>query len=267
MNNKKVTINTLLEMKTNGEKIAMLTCYDYLMSALLDSSGIDMMLVGDSVGNVLLGYENTLPVTMDEMIHHCKAVTRGAKRAFIVGDMPFMSYQVSTEEALRNAGRFIKEANVNAVKLEGGQEVLDTIKKLVSIGIPVMGHLGLTPQSLNVFGGYGLRGGSQEESMKMISDAKKLEEAGAFSIVLEKIPANLARQITLNLKIPTIGIGAGVYCDGQVLVAHDMLGLFEKFTPKFSKKYAEMGKEMRQCFGNYVEEVKNQKFPSEEHSY
>ncbi|MCE5328752.1 3-methyl-2-oxobutanoate hydroxymethyltransferase [bacterium] len=267
MDNKKVTINTLSEMKANGEKITMLTCYDYLMSVLLDNAGIDMMLVGDSVGNVLLGYENTLPVTMDEMIHHCKTVTRGAKRAFIVGDMPFMSYQVSIEEAVRNAGRFIKEANVQAVKLEGGQEILETIKKLVSIGIPVMGHLGLTPQSLNVFGGYGLRGGSQEESAKILNDAKELEEAGAFSIVLEKIPANLARQITLNLKIPTIGIGAGVNCDGQVLVTHDMLGMFEKFTPKFAKKYAEIGKEMKQCFKDYIDEVKSQKFPSEEHSY
>jgi len=267
MDNKKVTITTLSEMKASGEKITMLTCYDYSMSVLLDSSGIDMILVGDSVGNVVLGYENTLPVTMDEMIHHCKAVTRGAKRAFIVGDMPFMSYQVSTEEALKNAGRFMKEANVNAVKLEGGHEILETMEKIVSIGIPVMGHLGLTPQSLNVFGGYGLRGGSQEESMQIINDAKKLEEAGAFAIVLEKIPAILAKQITQNLKIPTIGIGAGVYCDGQVLVAHDMLGLFERFIPKFSKKYAEMGKEMRECFRNYIDEVKNQKFPSEEHSY
>lgn len=267
MENKKVTVNTLLEMKTRGEKITMLTCYDYLMSVLLDSAGIDMMLVGDSVGNVLLGYENTLPVTMDEMLHHCKTVTRGAKRAFIVGDMPFMSYQVSIEEALRNAGRFIKEANVNAVKLEGGKEILETISKLVSIGIPVMGHLGLTPQSLNVFGGYGLRGESREESEKILKDAKMLEEAGAFSIVLEKIPANLARQITLNLKIPTIGIGAGVDCDGQVLVSHDMLGLFEKFTPKFAKKYAEIGKEIKQCFKDYIDEVKNKTFPSEEHSY
>lgn len=267
MENKKVTVNTLSEMKTRGEKITMLTCYDYLMSVLLDSAGIDMMLVGDSVGNVLLGYENTLPVTMDEMLHHCKTVTRGAKRAFIVGDMPFMSYQVSMEEALRNAGRFIKETNVNAVKLEGGKEILETISKLVSIGIPVMGHLGLTPQSLNVFGGYGLRGESQEESEKILKDAKMLEEAGAFSIVLEKIPANLARQITLNLKIPTIGIGAGVDCDGQVLVSHDMLGLFEKFTPKFTKKYAEIGKEIKQCFKDYIEEVKSKKFPSEEHSY
>lgn len=267
MDNQKVTIKTLLDMKAAGEKITMLTCYDYLMASLLDQSGIDMMLVGDSVGNVLLGYDNTIPVTMEEMLHHCKTVTRAAKRALVVGDMPFMSYQISREEAVKNAGRFLKEANASAVKLEGGEEILDIIEKLVITGIPVMGHLGLTPQSVNVFGGYGLRGGSSEESVKMLNDAKKIEEAGAFAIVLEKIPAVLAKQITSSLKIPTIGIGAGVSCDGQVLVTHDMLGLFEKFTPKFSKRYAEMAKEMKECFRNYVQEVKDKKFPSEEHSY
>jgi len=267
MDNQKVTINTLLEMKSRGEKITMLTCYDFLMAVLLDSTGIDIILVGDSVGNVLLGYENTIPVTMEEMLHHCKTVTRGSKRALVVGDMPFMSYQISMEEAVKNAGRFLKEANVNAVKLEGGEEIIDIIKKLVGIGIPVMGHLGLTPQSINVFGGYGIRGSSGEESSKIINDAKKLEKAGVFAIVLEKIPSKLAEQITASLKIPTIGIGAGKYCDGQVLVTHDMLGLFEKFTPKFSKRYAEMAKEMRQCFKSYIDDVKNQKFPSEEHSY
>lgn len=267
MENQKVTIKTLLNMKANGEKITMLTGYDFLMASLLDQSGIDVILVGDSVGNVLLGYDNTIPVTMDEMIHHCKTVTRGAKRALVVGDMPFMSYQVSMEEALKNAGRFMKEANVGAVKLEGGEEVLDIIKKFVVAGIPVMGHLGLTPQSVNVFGGYGLRGSTIEESEKMINDAKKIEEAGAFAIVLEKIPADLARKITESLKIPTIGIGAGVNCDGQVLVTHDMLGLFEKFTPKFSKRYAEMAKEMKECFKSYIKEVKNKEFPAKEHSY
>ncbi|MCL4385368.1 MAG: 3-methyl-2-oxobutanoate hydroxymethyltransferase [Cyanobacteria bacterium] len=267
MENQKVTIKTLLNMKANGEKITMLTGYDFLMASLLDQSGIDVILVGDSVGNVLLGYDNTIPVTMDEMIHHCKTVTRGAKRALVVGDMPFMSYQVSMEEALKNAGRFMKEANVGAVKLEGGEEVLDIIKKFVAVGIPVMGHLGLTPQSVNVFGGYGLRGSTIEESEKMINDAKKIEEAGAFAIVLEKIPADLAGKITETLKIPTIGIGAGVNCDGQVLVTHDMLGLFEKFTPKFSKRYAEMAKEMKECFKSYIKEVKNKEFPAKEHSY
>ena len=267
MDTLKITVSSLAEMKANGEKITMLTCYDYLMAALLEQSGIDLMLVGDSVGNVLLGYENTIPVTMDEMIHHCKTVTKAAKRAMVIGDMPFMSYQVSKEEALKNAGRFMKEANVSAVKLEGGEEVLEIIQKIVVSGIPVMGHLGLTPQSVNVFGGYGLRGGSSEESEKMIKDAKKIEEAGAFAVVLEKIPAVLAKKITSSLKIPTIGIGAGVDCDGQVLVTHDMLGLFEKFTPKFSKKYAEMAKEMKECFKSYVKEVKEKEFPSKEHSY
>ncbi|MHB1346046.1 MAG: 3-methyl-2-oxobutanoate hydroxymethyltransferase [Candidatus Humimicrobiaceae bacterium] len=267
MDTQKITVSSLAEMKANGEKITMLTCYDYLMAMLLEQSGIDLMLVGDSVGNVLLGYENTIPVTMDEMIHHCKTVTKAAKRAMVIGDMPFMSYQVSKEEALKNAGRFMKEANVSAVKLEGGEEVLEIIQKIVVSGIPVMGHLGLTPQSVNVFGGYGLRGGSSEESEKMIKDAKKIEEAGAFAVVLEKIPAALAKKITSSLKIPTIGIGAGVDCDGQVLVTHDMLGLFEKFTPKFSKKYAEMAKEMKECFKSYIKEVKEKEFPAKEHSY
>jgi len=267
MDGQKVTIKTLLDMKQKGEKITMLTGYDFLMATLLDESGIDAILVGDSVGNVLLGYENTIPVTMEEMLHHCKAVTRATKRALVIGDMPFMSYQVSLKEALKNAGRFLKEANVNAVKLEGGEEVLEIINKLVEIGIPVMGHLGLTPQSVNVFGGYGLRGSTDEESNKLIRDAKKVEEAGAFAIVLEKIPANLAKKITDSLKIPTIGIGAGVDCDGQVLVTHDMLGLFEQFKPKFSKRYAEMAKEMKECFKKYVYEVKNKEFPQKEHSY
>jgi len=267
MDVQKVTIKTLLDMKQKGEKITMLTGYDFLMATLLDESGIDAILVGDSVGNVLLGYENTIPVTMEEMLHHCKAVTRATKRALVIGDMPFMSYQVSLKEALKNAGRFLKEANVNAVKLEGGEEVLEIINKLVEIGIPVMGHLGLTPQSVNVFGGYGLRGSTDEESNKLIRDAKKVEEAGAFAIVLEKIPANLAKKITASLKIPTIGIGAGVDCDGQVLVTHDMLGLFEQFKPKFSKRYAEMAKEMKECFKKYVYEVKNKEFPQKEHSY
>jgi 3-methyl-2-oxobutanoate hydroxymethyltransferase len=267
MDTQKITTKILAEMKASGEKITMLTCYDYLMATLLEQSGIDIMLVGDSVGNVLLGYENTIPVTMDEMIHHCKTVTRAAKRSMVVGDMPFMSYQVSVEEALRNAGRFMKEANAGAVKLEGGEEVLEIIQKIVSAGIPVMGHLGLTPQSVNIFGGYGLRGGSAGESEKILGDAKKIEEAGAFAVVLEKVPAALAKKVTASLKIPTIGIGAGVDCDGQVLVTHDMLGLYEKFTPKFSKKYAELAGDMKSCFRKYIEEVKEKEFPSSEHSY
>ena len=204
---------------------------------------------------------------MDEMIHHCCAVVRGVKRAMVIGDMPFMSYQVCVEEAVRNAGRFLKESKVEAVKLEGGDEVLNIIKKLVEVGIPVMGHLGLTPQSLHRFGGYGVRGEDEEEALKILSDAKKLEEAGVFSIVLEKVPAVLAQKITKEINVPTIGIGAGVDCDGQVLVTHDMLGLFEEFKPKFAKRYGHLGKEMKNCYRKYIEEVRSRKFPSKEHSY
>ncbi len=267
MSTKKITVNTLMDMKNKGEKITMLTAYDFQMASLLDQCGIDMILVGDSLGNVMLGYENTIPVTMNEMIHHCKAVTRGAKNAMIVGDMPFMSYQINAEQAVENAGRLLKESDVEAVKLEGGEEVLEAIHKIVQAGIPVMGHLGLTPQSINKFGGYGVRGEAEEEAQAMLSDAKKLEEAGAFSVVLEKVPAKLAKSITDAINIPTIGIGAGVNCDGQVLVTHDMLGLFEKFRPKFSKRYAELAKEMKRCYSQYIKEVKEKEFPSQEHSF
>jgi len=263
----KVTTSNLLEMKEKGEKITMLTAYDYLMASQLDECGIDLLLVGDSVGNVLLGYENTIPVTMDEMIHHCSAVARGARRAMVIGDMPFMSYQASSEEALRNAGRFLKEAGAEAIKLEGGSEFYDTIKKIVNAGIPVMGHLGLTPQSVYKFGGYGVRGEDREQALKILEDSQALERAGVFSIVLEKVPAKLAKKVTQQLKIPTIGIGAGVDCDGQVLVTHDMLGFFEKFKPKFAKRYSKLGKEMKKCYRKYIEEVKNGEFPTEEHSY
>jgi 3-methyl-2-oxobutanoate hydroxymethyltransferase len=256
-----------VEMKEKGEKITMLTAYDCLMASQLDECGIDVLLVGDSVGNVLLGYENTIPVTMDEMIHHCSAVTRGAKRALVVGDMPFMSYQTSCEEALRNAGRFLKEAGAEAIKLEGGSEFYDTIKKIVDAGIPVMGHLGLTPQSVYKFGGYGVRGEDRDQALKILEDSKVLEKAGVFSIVLEKVPAKLAKKVTQQLKIPTIGIGAGADCDGQVLVTHDMLGFFEKFKPKFAKRYSKLGKEMKRCYRKYIEEVKNGEFPTKEHSY
>lgn len=267
MSTKKITVNALMDMKNRGEKITMLTAYDFQMASLLDQCGIDMILVGDSLGNVMLGYENTIPVTMNEMIHHCKAVTRGAKNAMIVGDMPFMSYQINAEQAVENAGRLLKESGVEAVKLEGGEEVLEAIHKIVKAGIPVMGHLGLTPQSINKFGGYGVRGEAEEEAQAMLSDAKKLEEAGAFSVVLEKVPAKLAKSITDAINIPTIGIGAGVNCDGQVLVTHDMLGLFEKFRPKFSKRYAELAKEMKRCYSQYIKEVKEKEFPSQEHSF
>jgi len=263
----KINTAVLQEMKKTGEKITMLTAYDALMASQIEESGIDVILVGDSVANVLLGYDNTIPVTMDEMLHHCKAVTRAVKRVFVVGDMPFMSYQVSASEAVRNAGRFLKEAGAEAVKLEGGSEVFDVIRKISGAGIPVMGHLGLTPQSIHKYGGYGLRGGGGKEAQKIIDDARGLEKAGAFSIVLEKIPAELADRITKALKIPTIGIGAGVKCDGQVLVSHDMLGQFEKFKPKFSKRYAELAVITKEAYKQYIKEVKEGKFPAEEHSY
>jgi 3-methyl-2-oxobutanoate hydroxymethyltransferase len=267
MNIAKVTTAALIEMKKRGEKIAMLTAYDYLMASQLDECGIDLVLVGDSVGNVVLGYDNTIPVTMEEIIHHCKAVSRGVKRAMIIGDMPFMSYQASIGEAVRNAGRLLKEAGVEAVKLEGGREFFATVKRIVESGIPVMGHLGLTPQSVYKFGGYGVRGKDKTQASEMVEDAKGLEEAGAFSIVLEKIPAELAKKITGAVSIPTIGIGAGVDCDGQVLVTHDMLGIFEGFIPKFSKRYSEIGKEMKKCYREYIKEVKSKEFPDREHSY
>ncbi len=264
---KKVTTKTIAEMKKKGEKIAMLTAYDYLMASQLDECGIDIVLVGDSVGNVVLGYDSTIPVTMEDIIHHCSAVARGVKRAMLVADMPFMSYQASTEEAVRNAGRLLKEAGAGAVKIEGGVEYFDTVKKIVDSGIPVMGHIGFTPQSVYKFGGYGVRGKDEEQAVKMIEDAKSLEEAGAFSVVLEKIPASLAGKITMTVRIPTIGIGAGIDCDGQVLVTHDMLGMYEDFTPKFSKRYSETGKEMKRCYREYIKEVKSSEFPKEEHSY
>jgi len=263
----KITTSTLREMKEKGEKITMLTSYDALMASQIDESGIDVILVGDSVANVLLGYDNTIPATMEQMLHHSRAVTRSVKRALVVGDMPFMSYQASDGEAVTNAGRFLKEARVEAVKLEGGHGVLGIIKKITGAGIPVMGHLGLTPQSVHQFGGYGIRGEGGSEAQIIIKDALGLEKAGAFAIVLEKIPASLAAKITKTLQIPTIGIGAGVDCDGQVLVTHDMLGMFEKFKPRFSKRYAELATEAKTAYKEYIKEVKTKKFPTEEHSY
>lgn len=263
----KVTTLSLKEMKSKGEKITMLTAYDYLMATLLDESGVDILLVGDSLAMVTLGYETTLPVTMEEMLHHTAAVARGAKRAMVVGDMPFMSYQVSTEKAVYNAGRFLKETEAQAVKLEGGQEVAEVTKLIVDIGIPVMGHLGLTPQSIHQLGGYGLQAKEDEAAKKLLADAKILEEAGCFSLVLEKIPASLAAEVTKSISIPTIGIGAGLECDGQVLVTQDMLGMFKKFTPRFVKQYAQVGDAINQAVSGYVKEVKEGKFPGKEHSF
>lgn len=245
----------------------MLTAYDYATALAVDRTGIDSILVGDSLGMVVLGYENTLPVTMDEMIHHCKAVARGAKYALLIGDMPFMSYQASVEDAVRNAGRFLQEAGMDAIKLEGGRERKEAIEQIVGAGIPVMGHIGLTPQSVHQLGGFRAQGKSAEAGIRLLEDALILQEAGCFSIVLETIPAQLAKMVSEKLDIPTIGIGAGVDCDGQVLVTHDLLGLFDRFTPKFVKKYAHLHQEMAEAFSMYKSEVEGKDFPSNEHSF
>jgi 3-methyl-2-oxobutanoate hydroxymethyltransferase len=263
----KITTAVIRDMKKKGDKIAMLTCYDYSMAVVLDEAGIDIMLVGDSLGNVVLGYDSTVPVTMEDMLHHTKAVSRGAKRAMVIGDMPFMSYQVSVEEAVRNAGRFLQESGAHGVKLEGGREVAETTRRIVAAGIPVIGHLGLTPQSVHQFGGYKVQGKDTTAAQRILEDAKIIEEAGAFALVLEMVPAALAEKITRSLSIPTIGIGGGVHCDGQVLVVHDMLGMFEKFVPKFVKKYAHLNSEIKQAVKQYVSEVRTGEFPAKEHSF
>jgi len=262
----KITTAVVREMKKRGEKITMLTAYDYSTAAVLDQSGIDIILVGDSLGMVVLGYDSTLPVTMEDMIHHTRAVSRSTKRAMVIGDMPFMSYQVSVEEALCNAGRFLQEAGAHGVKLEGGREVAETTRRITSAGIPVMAHLGLTPQSVHQFGGFKVQGRDDAAAMRILEDAKILEGAGAFSLVLECVPAALAKTITQSLAIPTIGIGAGVDCDGQVLVVNDMLGMFEKFTPRFVKKYVNLNVQMKEAMEKYIEEVRMGTFPGEEHT-
>jgi 3-methyl-2-oxobutanoate hydroxymethyltransferase len=263
---KKVTTQTLRAMKHAGQVISVLTAYDYPTAMAMDQAGIEVILVGDSLGMVVLGYANTLPVTMEDMLHHCKAVSRGAQYAQLVGDMPFMSYQVSTEEAVRNAGRFLQEAGMDAVKLEGGNERLNAVRAITLAGIPVMGHLGLTPQSVHMLGGFRPQGRDASAALHLFKDARLLQEAGCFSLVLESVPARLARYISERLEIPTIGIGAGVGCDGQVLVTHDLLGLFERFTPKFVKKYANLYQEMSEAFAAYKSEVEECIFPAEEHS-
>ena len=263
----KTTINTLQFKKRQHEVISMLTAYDYPTALALDRVGIDAILVGDSLGMVVLGYQSTLPVTMDEMLHHCRAVSRGAEYALLIGDMPFLSYQASADDAVLNAGRFLKEAGMDAVKLEGGSERCENIRKIVEAGIPVMGHLGLTPQSVNQLGGYRAQGKSLDSAVRLIEDAERIQEAGCFSIVLESIPDRLAELITQRLDIPTIGIGAGVGCDGQVLVAHDVLGMYDKFSPKFSKRYKNLLKEMENGFHNYIEEVQEKSFPSDAHVF
>jgi 3-methyl-2-oxobutanoate hydroxymethyltransferase len=262
-----VTTKTVMMMKQTGEKIAMLTAYDYLVAKYLDQVGVDIILVGDSLGNVVHGYETTLPVTIDDMIYHAKAVKRGVKNALIVVDMPFMSFQTSIDDAVRNAGRIMKEVGVGAVKLEGGAYIADIVKHLVKIGIPVMGHLGLTPQAINKFGTYEVRATTNDEADELICDAKVLADAGVFSIVLEKIPAKLAKKVTESISIPTIGIGAGPNCDGQVLVVYDMLGLTEEFKPRFVRRYSELAKIMRQAFQAYITDVKTKRFPLGKESY
>ena len=263
----KKTVPLMLQMKNNKQKITMLTCYDYVMAKLLTSQDIDVLLVGDSLGTVKLGYESTIPVTLEDMIYHTKAVKRGNSGALIVTDMPFMSYEISVEEAVRNASRLIKEGGAEAVKIEGGAEICDKVKAITDAKIPVVGHIGLTPQAVNKFGGYKVQGRGQDAQKKLLEDAKALEEAGAFMIVLEAIPEDLAKKVTQSLVIPTIGIGGGKYCDGQVLVIDDMLGMFTDFVPKFVKKYANTGETIKDAVKNYIEEVREGKFPAEENTY
>ena len=263
----KNTAATLLKQKQSGEKITMLTAYDYTTAQIMDECGINSILIGDSLGMMMLGYETTLPVTMEDMIHHTAAVARGAKNAFIVADMPFMSYQVSVEDAVKNAGRLVQEGGANAVKLEGGAEVCDRIRAIVNASVPVVAHLGLTPQSVNVFGGFKVQGKTLDKARKLIDDAMLIQEAGACAVVLEGIPAKIAEIITKKLYIPTIGIGAGNGCDGQVLVYQDMLGMTCGHTPKFVKRFAEVGELMRQGISEYIKETQNGGFPSVEHTY
>ncbi|MDD2553478.1 MAG: 3-methyl-2-oxobutanoate hydroxymethyltransferase [Desulfotomaculaceae bacterium] len=263
----KVTTATIRQMKKEGQLITMLTAYDYSMAKIVDDAGIDMILVGDSLANTMLGYDSTLPVTMDEMIHHTKAVCRGAERAMVVADLPFMSYQVSRKEGMRNAGRILKETSAQAVKLEGGQEIAKTVRAIVDAGIPVVGHLGLTPQSVHQMGGYKVQGKDESVAKKLIEDAKTIEKPGAFCLVLECVPTPLAKMITESLQIATIGIGAGPHCDGQVLVIHDMLGLYPRSSPKFVKKYVNLHEQMDAALKQYKEEVTARTFPGPEHCF
>ncbi|HDM09489.1 MAG: 3-methyl-2-oxobutanoate hydroxymethyltransferase [Deltaproteobacteria bacterium] len=267
MERKKVTIADLQRKKQNKQKITMVTAYDYPTASLVDQAGIDTILVGDSLGMVVLGYESTVPVTMEEMIHHCKAVSRGAKHSFIIGDMPFMSYHTSVERAIENAGRFIKEAGCDCVKLEGGSEMAHVVKAIVDVGIPVCAHIGLTPQTATKLSGFKVQGKDAESAKALVQSAKDLEKSGAFMIVMECIPDLLASMITDQLTIPTIGIGAGKDCDGQVLVYHDLVGLFERFTPKFVKQYINLSPQIKDALEQYKKEVDEGVFPGPEHSF
>ena len=267
MNGKRLSILDLQKMKDAGKPITMLTAYDYPSAQLVDQAGIEMILVGDSLGMVVLGYDSTVPVTMEEMLHHSRAVARGANRAYLVGDMPFMSYQADIAEAVRNAGRFLKEGNMDAVKLEGGREVATTVNAIVSAGIPVLGHIGLTPQSISKLGGYRVQGKTASSAHKLIGDALALEEAGCFGIVLEAVPAIVAEAISTRLRIPTIGIGAGASCDGQVLVLHDLLGIYDTVLPRFVKRYENLRESIIDAIGHYARDVRARRFPAEEHTY
>lgn len=264
---KKVTTNSLREMKVNGEHIAALTAYDHLMAELLDKAGIDLILVGDSVATVVQGQDTTVPVTMEQMLYHAGLVSRAVERALVVGDLPFMSYQVNPDEALRNAGRMVKDAGVEAVKLEGGDVICPTVRRIVDAGIPVMGHLGLTPQSIHKFGTYQVRATTDEEADQLKRDARSLQDAGVFAMVIEKVPADLAKETADMLEIPIVGIGAGPGCDGQILVSHDMLGLYTKFHPRFVRRYADIAETMLGAFQRFLEDVKARSFPTEDESY
>ena len=263
----KVTTLSLVEMKERGERIACLTAYDYLMAEILDRSGVDVILVGDSAAMVVQGRHTTVPVTLDQMLYHAQVVAKAAKRALVIGDMPFLSYQVNADEALRNAGRMVKEALVEAIKVEGGRSIAATVARIVEVGIPVMGHLGLTPQSIHKFGTYKVRATEPDEAADLIRDALTLQDAGVFGIVLEKVPAELAGEVAKQLRIPVIGIGAGGGCDGQILVSHDMLGLYTRFHPRFVRRYAELGIAMENAFEEYVTDVRSGSFPSPDESY
>lgn len=263
----KNTVSSFISAKKNGNKLTMLTAYDYSMAKLIDNASVNGILVGDSLGMVCLGYKDTLSVTMEDMIHHTKAVSRGALNALVVADMPFMSYQASVYDAVKNAGRLVQEASASAIKLEGGASVCEQVAAIVKAQIPVMGHIGLTPQSVNMFGGFKVQGKNETAAKNIIEDAKKLEAAGVFSIVLEGIPAKLAEIITKTVSVPTIGIGAGKYCDGQILVYQDMLNMFSDFTPKFVKTYANVGSVMTEAFSSYIKDVNEGIFPGEEHTF
>ncbi len=264
---RKVTTRRLIEMKQQGKKIAMLTAYDYTMARLVDEAGIDVILVGDSASNVMAGNQTTLPITIDQMIYHAKSVVRAVKRALVVCDMPFGTYQVNPTDGVRNAVRIMQETGCDALKLEGGVEILETVKRILDAGIPVMAHLGLTPQSINKFGTYAVRAREEEEARKLITDAKALDDAGCCACVLEKIPAELALEVTARLQMPTIGIGAGMHTDGQVLVGADMLGMNKSFSPKFLRRYADLATIITDAVGNYVSDVKNRNFPNENEQY